>query len=242
MSMFPMPHDALPGMKSLNEMDAQLKSMLPGEMASAVNLMAHPLAGAAAASALGLGLASHAFGVWMGSVAAAAEASQRLFTAVLDDVPDVESFRDKVEAPAVRARAAARTLMADAAAAARDVVEEVRGAEAKKSGDVVDPVTTRAEPVAQQAPAQAAALMPEDFRQPRALDKPATPDDLKSIAGIGPKLEQVLNGLGVWTFAQIAGWSREEVAWMDDTLGFKGRIGRDDWLGQAARMSAAREG
>ena len=59
----------------------------------------------------------------------------------------------------------------------------------------------------------------------------------RQISGIGPKLEKVLNGLGVWTFAQIAGWSREEIAWVDDYLSFKGRIGRDDWIGQAVKLS-----
>ncbi len=49
--------------------------------------------------------------------------------------------------------------------------------------------------------------MPEDFHQPKAMEKPASPDDLKAISGIGPKLETVLNGLGIWTYEQIAGWS-----------------------------------
>ena len=45
--------------------------MLPQEMASAVNLFAHPAAGAAAMSALGFGLASHAFGLWAGALSGA---------------------------------------------------------------------------------------------------------------------------------------------------------------------------
>ena len=80
--------------------------------------------------------------------------------------------------------------------------------------------------------------MPEDFHQPKAMEKPASPDDLKAISGIGPKLETVLNGLGVWTYEQIAGWSEAEIAWVDDYLAFKGRIGRDDWLGQAKALLA----
>ena len=46
--------------------------------------------------------------------------------------------------------------------------------------------------------------------------------------------KQVLNDLGVWTYAQIAAWSSEEIAWVDDYLSFSGRIGRDDWIEQAA--------
>lgn len=77
------------------------------------------------------------------------------------------------------------------------------------------------------------AIMPEDFRQPRAMNRPSTPDDLKLIVGVGPKLEKVLNGLGVWTFEQVAAWSPEETAWVDDYLGLSGRIARDGWVAQA---------
>ncbi|MET0942221.1 MAG: NADH-ubiquinone dehydrogenase [Mesorhizobium sp.] len=85
--------------------------------------------------------------------------------------------------------------------------------------------------------APSANLMPEDFRRPKSVDRPEAPNDLKLISGIGPKLEKVLNGLGIWTYTQIAGWSREEVAWVDDYLSFKGRIERDDWLEQAAKLA-----
>jgi NADH-quinone oxidoreductase subunit E len=80
-------------------------------------------------------------------------------------------------------------------------------------------------------------IMPEDFVKPKAMDKPDMPDDLKAIAGIGPKLEQVLNSLGIWTYAQVADWTPYEVAWIDDYLQFKGRIERDDWIAQAAVLA-----
>lgn len=79
-------------------------------------------------------------------------------------------------------------------------------------------------------------IMPEDFKRPAKLEKPETPDDLKLISGVGPKLEQVLNSMGIWTFAQIANWSAEEIAFVDDYLQFKGRINRDEWLKQAAEL------
>ncbi|MFU8897301.1 MAG: NADH-quinone oxidoreductase subunit E [Roseinatronobacter sp.] len=59
------------------------------------------------------------------------------------------------------------------------------------------------------------------------------PDDLKKIKGVGPKLEGVLNELGVWHYWQIAGWSEAEIAWVDTRLKFKGRIARDGWIEQA---------
>ncbi len=59
-------------------------------------------------------------------------------------------------------------------------------------------------------------------------------DDLKMIKGIGPKLEKLLNELGVWHFDQIASWRKKEVEWVDAHLeGFRGRIERDEWIKQA---------
>lgn len=82
-----------------------------------------------------------------------------------------------------------------------------------------------------------AALAPEVLQRPTEIEKPETPDDLKLISGVGPKLEQVLNGLGVWTFAQVAAWQPEEVAWVDDYLQFRGRIDRDGWISQAGTLA-----
>ena len=68
-------------------------------------------------------------------------------------------------------------------------------------------------------------------------EAPTDADDLKQINGVGPKLEQALNELGVYRIAQIASWSEAEIAWIDDALvGFKGRITRDDWVGQARAL------
>ncbi len=59
-------------------------------------------------------------------------------------------------------------------------------------------------------------------------------DDLKQIKGIGLKMEQLCNKLGFFHFDQIAGWTRDEVAWVDANLeGFKGRVTRDEWVAQA---------
>ena len=38
------------------------------------------------------------------------------------------------------------------------------------------------------------------------------------------------------TYAQIAGWTADEIAKVDDELKFGGRIVRDDWVGQANRL------
>lgn len=73
---------------------------------------------------------------------------------------------------------------------------------------------------------------------PVRLSKPnGKADDLKMIAGVGPKLEKTLNGLGFWHFSQIAKWTKGDVAIVDDELSFKGRIERDDWIKQGKALA-----
>ena len=68
---------------------------------------------------------------------------------------------------------------------------------------------------------------------PAKVRRRAKADDLKRISGIGPKLVTVLNGMGVARYADIANWSESEMGRIDAELGLDGRIGRDDWIGQA---------
>lgn len=229
MAPYSTPYPMMPNLDQLEKMNQDLTRMMPKEMASAVNLFVHPVAGAAAMSALGFGLANHAFGVWLGALSGAAEASQRLMQPLIEDFEArVEQFED-ANSSSTKARATAKTMIAEAQSFAQEVTD-IAAKEAATTAPAVNvaPATSEA----------ADALLPEDFRQPKAIDKPAKPSDLKAISGIGPKLEKVLNGLGIWTYAQIAGWSPQEIAWVDDYLSFNGRIGRDDWTAQAAVLAA----
>ena len=61
-------------------------------------------------------------------------------------------------------------------------------------------------------------------------------DDLKQIKGVGPKLEGLLNELGIYHYSQIAAFSPENIAWVDGYLSFKGRIEREEWLDQARAL------
>lgn len=64
-------------------------------------------------------------------------------------------------------------------------------------------------------------------------------DDLLIIKGIGPKLNGVLNSLGITRFDQIANWTAGDVDKVDDHLGeFKDRIGREEWIPQAKLLAA----
>jgi len=85
-------------------------------------------------------------------------------------------------------------------------------------------------------PAEGTAAPAKASDRPAALDAPREggPDDLKRISGVGPKLEKLLNSLGIFHFDQIAAWTDAELHWIDENLtGFKGRAGRDDWVAQA---------
>lgn len=62
-------------------------------------------------------------------------------------------------------------------------------------------------------------------------------DDLKLISGVGPVLEKKLNAFGVTQFAQIAKFTKKDVAALDEGLNFKGRIERDDWIKQAKALA-----
>jgi NADH-quinone oxidoreductase subunit E len=228
MAPYSTPNPLMPNLDQIEKMNQDLTRMMPKEMASAVNLLVHPVAGAAAMSALGLGLANHAFGVWLGALSGAAEASQRLLQPIVDDFEARVAQFDDPNSSSTRARATAKTMIAEA----QSFAQEVTDIAAKEAATVA--------PVANAGPAEsdaAGVLMPEDFRQPNAMEKPAKPADLKAISGIGPKLEKVLNGLGIWTYGQIAAWTPQEVAWVEDYLSLTGRIGRDDWTVQAAALA-----
>lgn len=66
-------------------------------------------------------------------------------------------------------------------------------------------------------------------------------DDLKKIKGIGPVNENQLNELGIFTFAQIAAWTPANVEWVEGYLSFPGRIGREDWIGQASALQGRKD-
>ena len=62
-------------------------------------------------------------------------------------------------------------------------------------------------------------------------------DDLKMIKGVGPAIEKTLNDLGIWSFDQIAEMSEYDIDRVAQQLkGFRSRIYREDWIGQAREL------
>ncbi len=131
---------------------------------------------------------------------------------------------------------AAKTIEAKAGEA-KAKIEEVRATPAEAVAEA-----TKEEPVesVQAAEEPATAVDPASAGKPATLAAPegGAADDLKKIKGVGPKLEQVLNGMGYYHYHQIAAWGADEVAWVDDNLeGFKGRVSRDNWVDQAKELA-----
>src|SRR4029077_962726 len=63
-------------------------------------------------------------------------------------------------------------------------------------------------------------------------------DDLTRIKGVDQELAARLNQLGAVKFEQIANFSDEDIANLDEALSLVGRIEKDDWVGQAQSLAA----
>jgi predicted flap endonuclease-1-like 5' DNA nuclease len=80
-----------------------------------------------------------------------------------------------------------------------------------------------------------------------AVDRAASPqaaarvDDLTRIKGIGKVIAPKLHAMGIVSFAQIACLSGEDIERINEVLAFKGRIEREDWIGQAQRLVVVME-
>ncbi|NOU07834.1 MAG: hypothetical protein HOO99_16790 [Hyphomicrobiaceae bacterium] len=64
-------------------------------------------------------------------------------------------------------------------------------------------------------------------------------DDLGLIWGVADKLEAKLNAVGIWHFDQIAKWTPAEILWVESNIeGMQGRVARDRWLEQCAKLAS----
>lgn len=112
------------------------------------------------------------------------------------------------------------------------------GAQASQQTQVV---TGGAMAAASAAAGQVAAAAPvSDDHKPLLFAAPPAQgvDDLKLIWGVGPKLETLLNQLGVYRFSQIAEWNEMNLRWVDQNLeAFKGRAIRDRWIEQCRKLA-----
>lgn len=143
---------------------------------------------------------------------------------------DVEAARVKAELDAAKAKAEAERAAATAAAAATVASSAGSG------------TSTRAKSVADGMTSGSSSATTGTKPQGLSAARSGGADDLKRIKGVGPKMENMLNGMGYYHFDQIGNWGDQEVAWVDDNLeGFKGRVTRDRWVPQARLLAGGTE-
>ncbi len=173
-------------------------------------LLAQSTAAMAAATAVGMSIAGQFAGAFFGALQGALEAQNRLAAS-----PGMSPGRTETPEPeAVGSVPAAPSV----------------GKRKAVSGGTV-PRAPKAPVKAMAKPGAAKSASKSDTA------KAAAGDDLKQIDGIGPKLETVLNARGISRLSQIAAWKDADVAAFDQALGLDGRIGRDDWVGQAGKLA-----
>jgi NADH-quinone oxidoreductase subunit E len=152
---------------------------------------------------------------------AAHNATVALALAVGDTVKRIDGTEVPILTPWLKKDAAPKAAAPVAAAPVAEV------APAKLADVPAAEAPAKAKPA---APANMVGTKPKPLGRARRFQ----PDDLKVIEGIGPKLEEALNGMGYFHYDQLASWTPEEVAWVDENLpSFKGRASRDRWVAQA---------
>ena len=89
------------------------------------------------------------------------------------------------------------------------------------------------------------AAKPESKSASKSASKPASKpaatvsasDDLGAIKGLGPKAAAALKAGDVTSVSQIAAWTDADIDRWDDAINGRGRIRRDDWVGQAKALA-----
>lgn len=91
----------------------------------------------------------------------------------------------------------------------------------------------------EEASVEEVVVVPVETDKPELLDSPlrGKPDALTVISGIGNAIEAQLHQLGIFHYAQIAQWSLDQAGWVERNIGFAGRVTREDWIGQAAKLA-----
>ncbi len=147
---------------------------------------------------------------------------------------DVEEIHAEEEAvkQKEKEKAAVEKAISEKKAAEKTQAEAEKKAEAQTASKSAKKSSAEAEKVSVSASAPEGLL-----NAPRNGKK----DNLTRIKGIGVKIDQALNGIGIWHFDQIAAWTEENMTWADRELAFPGRAKRDDWVGQAKLLAKGKE-
>ncbi len=131
-------------------------------------------------------------------------------------------------------------------AEARERIEQLEALSAvlqQSQVDGIDPTQTRVEPVrdpdtltdGRDASNEPMGREIHDGADDAAIN--SLRDNLKLIKGVGPAIEKTLNEMGIFRFSQIAEMSEYDIDRVARRLkGFRTRIYREDWMGQARTL------
>lgn len=234
----PHPNDARPGPVGGTAAGAAAKPGVATESASTGSAAASTASVSAAPAASGTATTSASHDASAASAPAAGAGSATAATGVGAAQTDAKP----AAAPASTGASASATSQAEAPAKS-----DSAPAEAPAKADSAPAASpTQADPTPADQPSgtgQAAGTAPADVSEddkPEMMSAPREggPDNLKEIKGVGPKLETMLHGMGIYHFDQISKWTERELAWVDQNLqGFKGRATRDNWVSQAKTLA-----
>lgn len=172
------------------------------------------------------------------SVKTAEKATEEAAPALVEDVVDttvVEATAEPVAEPEVAVEEPVADTVAEpvvetiAEPVAEPAVAPVAAPEKSETAPVAEPAAPTPEA---EAAADPAMVKPAALKAPK-----GEADDLTVLNGVGPKLAEALNAEGIYHFSQIAAWTGENVAWIDENLaGVRGRASRNGWVAQAAEF------
>lgn len=152
-------------------------------------------------------------------------------------VPEVKTAKAKAPEKAAATKKAAAPKIATPKAAAKPVAGKAKAEKAPKAkAEKVEKAEAEKAPKSKVEKAKAQAAPKAKAAKP--APTASIPDNLELIKGLGPKVNTLLKGLGITSFARVAGWTAADVAEIDPKLGaFAGRITRDNWIDQAQLLS-----
>lgn len=152
--------------------------------------------------------------------------------------PELKARATRLERELEQARAAATRQRAEIERLEARAAELQPGAAEPSAAPAAVAGTIGSPPIAAPAAVEQVSTAAQASPPPSLTRPEGDPDDLKRISGIGPGIEKTLHELGIFHFRQIAAFTTENITWIDQRLRFRGRIEREDWVGQARRLAA----
>ena len=168
---------------------------------------------------------------------------------VVDETTYEQALADAAPEPSPAAEADVEVVAAGPEVAEPDEESTEARLDAGEPSGAVDEEPTERELVAPGVEESAESIQPEaaeesargipmpTFSEAPTAEIPAVTDDLRAVRGIGPSMERKLHELGIVSYRQLAMLDGAELERLRAELtDFRGRIEREDWVGQARAL------